>query len=41
MTQAKFKNFFQKNLENNWAFTNSIYSKFRQDSQYQLESVVD
>ena len=29
------------NLGDNWAFANSIYSKFKRDSQYQAESVLD
>ena len=41
MTWAKFKDFLGKNLEDNWAFTNNICSKFRQDSQYQAKSVLD
>ena len=41
MTWAKFKDFLKKNLEDNWAFANIICSKFRRDSQYQAESVLD
>ena len=41
MTWAKFKNFLRKNLRDDWAFANSICSKFRQDSQYQAEYVLD
>ena len=41
MTWAKFKDFLRNNLGDNWAFANSIYSKFKQDSQYQAESVLD
>lgn len=41
MTWAKFKNFLRKNLGDDRAFANSICSKFRRDSQYQLESVLD
>ena len=32
MTWAKLKDFLKKNLENDWAFANSIYSKFSQDT---------
>ena len=41
MTWAKFKDFLRKNLGDNRAFANSICSKFRRDSQYQAESVLD
>ena len=41
MTWAKFKDFFRKNLGDDRAFANSICSKFRRDSQYQAESVLD
>ena len=41
MTWAKFKDFFKKNLRDDRAFANSICSKFRRDSQYQAESVLD
>ena len=41
MTWAKFKDFFRKNLGDDQAFANSICSKFRRDSQYQAESVLD
>ena len=41
MTWAKFKDFFRKNLGDNRVFANSIYSKFRQDFQYQAEFVLD
>ena len=41
MRWAKFKDFLRKNLGDDWAFANSIYSKFRRDSQYQAESVLD
>ena len=41
MTWAEFKDFLRKNLGDDWAFANSIYSKFRRDSQYQAESVLD
>ena len=41
MTWAKFKNFLRKNLGDDWAFANSICSKFRRDSQYQAKSVLD
>ena len=41
MTWAKFKNFLSENLEDDWAFANSIYSEFRQNSQYQAEYLLD
>lgn len=41
MTWAEFKSFIQKNLENDQVFSNSIGSKFRRDSQYQLKSILD
>ena len=41
MTWPKFKDFLRKNLGDDWAFANSICNKFRQDSQYQAESVLD
>ena len=41
MTWTKFKNYVRKNLGDDRAFANSIYSKFRRDSQYQAESVLD
>ena len=41
MTWAEFKEFFRKNLRDNQAFANSIYSKFKQDTQYQTESVLN
>ena len=41
MMWAKFKDFFRKNLADDWAFANSICSKFRWDSQYQAESILD
>ena len=41
MIWAKFKDFLRKNLGDNQAFANSICSKFRQDSQYQVQSVLD
>ena len=41
MTWAKFKDFLRKNLGDDRAFANSICSKFRRDSQYQAESVLD
>ena len=41
MTWAEFKDFFRKNLGDDRAFANSICSKFRRDSQYQAESVLD
>ena len=41
MTWAKLKDFLKKNLEDDRAFTNSIYTKFRRDSQYQAEFKLD
>ena len=41
MTWAEFKDFLRKNLGDDRVFANSICSKFRQDSQYQAESVLD
>ena len=41
ITWPEFKAFFQKNLRSSQAFINSIWSKFRRDSQYQLEEVRD
>ena len=41
MAWAKFKDFLRKNLGNNWVFANNICSKLKQDSQYQVESVLD
>ena len=41
MTWTKFKDFFRKNLGDDQAFANSICSKFRRDSQYQKELVLD
>ena len=41
MTWAEFKDFLGKNLGDNWAFANNICSQFRQDFQYQAESVLD
>ena len=41
MTWAEFKDFLRKNLRNDWAFANSICSKFRQDFQYQAESMLE
>lgn len=41
ITWVKFKDFFRKNLEYDWVFTNSIYSKLRRDFQYQVESALD
>lgn len=37
----KFKNFFWTNLGDDQAFVDSICDKFRRDSQYQTESVLD
>ena len=41
ITWAEFKNFLRKNLGDDWAFVNSICSKFRRDSQYLAKSVLD
>ena len=41
MTWAKFKDFLKKNLGDDRAFANSICSKFKRDSQYQAESMLD
>lgn len=41
MIWAKFKEFFRKNLGDNWAFINSICSQFKIDSQYEVEFVLD
>ena len=37
----EFKTFLQKDVGDSQAFINSIWSKFRRDSQYQLEEVWD
>ena len=41
MTQAKFNDCFEKSLGDDWAFANSICSKFRQDFQYQAKFILD
>ena len=41
ITWSEFKTFFRKDLGNSQAFINNIWSKFRRDSQYQLEEVRD
>ena len=41
MTWLEFKNFLQKNLGDSRAFVDNLWSKFRRDSQYQSESVLD
>ena len=41
VTWAEFKSFLQTNLGDNWAFANSICSKFKRDFQQQAESVLD
>ena len=41
ITWSKFKAFFWKDLGSSQAFIDSIWSKFRQDSQYQLEEAQD
>ena len=41
ITWSEFKVFLQKDLESSQAFIDSIWSKFRRDSQYQLEEAQD
>ena len=41
MTWTKYKTFFRKNLGDSWAFVDSIWSKLKRNSQYQLEEVQD
>ena len=41
MIWAEFKDFLRKNLGDDRAFANSICSKFKRDTQYQAESVLD
>ena len=41
ITWPEFKNFLWKDLEDSQAFIDSIWSKFRRDSQYQLEEARD
>ena len=41
ITWSKFKAFLRKDIESSQAFIDSIWSKFRRDSQYQLEKVQD
>ena len=41
MSWAEFKDFPRKNLRDDRAFANSICSKFRRDTQYQAEFVLD
>ena len=41
MTWVEFKNFLRKNLGDNRTFANSICSKLKKNSQYQIESVLD
>ena len=41
ITYSKFKAFLQKDLGSFQAFIDSIWSKFRRDSQYQLEEARD
>ena len=41
MTWVEFKDFLKKNLGDDRVFANSICSKFRRDSQYQAEFVLD
>ena len=41
ITWSEFKAFLQKDLGSSQAFIDSIWSKFKKDSQYQLEEVQD
>ena len=41
ITWSEFKSFFQKDLKSFQAFIDSIWNKFRRDSQYQLEEAQD
>ena len=41
ITWSKFKTFFRKDLGNSQTFIDNIWSKFRKDSQYQLEEAQD
>ena len=41
ITQSKFKSFLHKDLGSSQAFINSIWNKFRRDSQYQLKETQD
>ena len=41
ITWSKFKTFFRKDLGNSQAFIDNIWSKFKKDSQYQLEEAQD
>ena len=41
ITWSEFKAFLQKDLGSFQAFINSIWSKFKRDSQYQLEEARD
>ena len=41
ITWSDFKTFFQKDLGSSQAFIDNIWSKFRRDSQYQLEEARD
>ena len=41
ITWSEFKAFLQKDLGSSQAFIDSIWSKFRSDSQYQLEEARD
>ena len=41
ITWSKFKAFLQKDLKNSQPFINSILSKFRKNSQYQLKEAQD
>ena len=41
ITWSEFKTFLRKDLENSQAFIDNIWSKFRRDSQYQLEEARD
>ena len=41
ITWSEFKTFLRKDLGNSQAFIDNIWSKFRRDSQYQLEEAQD
>ena len=41
MIWLEFKSFFQKNFEDFRAFVDNLWSKFKRDSQYQSECVLD
>ena len=41
MTWKEFKDFFRKNLGDDWVFVNSIFSQFRRVSQYQQKLLLE